>query len=216
MRRESLRQWVGLGVSVIACLASGAAPAASQQPPAFPAGVELVRIDVVVVDKDGKPVTGLKAADFEITEGGKPHEIASFEPVVVRPAAKEPGGSSTEPPRVSSSVTANPDENRYFLIFFDDVHLSALSAERVRAQLTPFLERETHDGDWLTIVAPLEGLRWTARTAYERQQLAAVVQSLKGQLVRSVTKGDPSDYEAMRIAEYGGGELAPVMPGRNA
>src|SRR5258706_9976970 len=68
---------------------------AGQEPPSFPARVELVRIDVVVLDHDGRPVTGLTAADFEIREGGRPHEIASFEPVVVRPA---PTPASTEPP----------------------------------------------------------------------------------------------------------------------
>jgi len=57
--------------------------------------VELVRIDVVVLDHDGRPVTGLTAADFEIREGGRPHEIASFEPIVVRAA---PTPASAEPP----------------------------------------------------------------------------------------------------------------------
>jgi hypothetical protein len=34
----------------------------AQTPPTFPAGVEVVRIDVVVLDH-GRPVTGLTAAD---------------------------------------------------------------------------------------------------------------------------------------------------------
>jgi VWFA-related protein len=175
----------------------------STQAPTFPSGVELVRIDVVVVDKDGRPVTGLTAADFEITEGGKRREIASFEPVVVR-SAKPATAEPVDPPRVSSSVVPVPEEDRYFLIFFDDVHVGAVPAERVRAQLAPFLERETREGDWVTVVSPLAGLKWTARTAFERLQLSAVIRALKGQYVRSPFKDGMTDFQAMRRVEYGG------------
>ena len=95
---------------------------------------------MVVLDKEGKPVTGLTAADFEVTESGKPHEIASFEPVVVRsPASPATDRELPVPPPVSSSVVPLPEESRYFLIFFDDVHVTAPFAQRVRAQLIPFL-----------------------------------------------------------------------------
>ena len=122
-------------------------PSSSQTPPRFPAGVELVRIDVVVLDHDGRPVTELTVADFEISEGGRLREIASFEPIVVRSAPTPASIEAPSPPRVSESIVPTPAESRYFLIFFDDVHVSAPAAERVRAQLIPFLERGTHDGD---------------------------------------------------------------------
>ena len=42
---------------------------ASQQAPAtFRAGVDLVVVDVVVIDKDGNPVTDLTAVDFGVTQ----------------------------------------------------------------------------------------------------------------------------------------------------
>jgi VWFA-related protein len=180
--------------------------AAPQEPPKFPAGVELVRIDVVVLDRDGQPVTGLTAVDFEVIEGDRRHDIVSFEPIVVKMAAKPLRPEPPGPAHVSEPLVPVPQENRYFLIFFDDVHVSAPAAEQVRSQLVPFIERETREGDWVTIVSPLAGLQWTARTAYERGQLSQVVRGLKGQLVRKLDKGDPSDFEAMRISEYGGRE----------
>jgi VWFA-related protein len=186
-------------------IALGSQPSqtASQVPRQFPAGVELVRIDVVVLDRSGHPVTGLTPGDFEVTEEGRPHEIVSFEPIVVR-ATPKPIPPLSAPTSVSETIVPAPQANRFFLIFFDDIHVSAPAAQRVRAQLIPFLERETQQGDWVTIAAPLAGLRWTARTAYERSQLPVVVQSLKGLLVRHPFPGDPSDFEAMRISEYGG------------
>jgi VWFA-related protein len=192
--------FVGAGVL------AAAMTSASQAPPTFPAGVELVRIDVVVLDHDGLPVTGLTAADFEISEGGRLHEIASFEPIVVRSAPTPARVEPPAPPPVSESIVPTLAESRYVLIFFDDVHVSGPATERVRAQLSRFLERETRAGDWVTIVSPLSGLKWTARTAFERDQLPAVIRSLKGQLVRKLRKDDPGEFDAMQTSEYGGRE----------
>jgi VWFA-related protein len=192
---------LGARVVAVVALASLASRALPQEEPTFPAAIDLVRIDVVVLDHKGQPVTGLTAADFEVAEGGKAHEIVSFEPIVVH-APPAPVPEAIAPPRISEPVAASPEENRYFLIFFDDVHVSPAMSQRVRTQLVPFLEKETHDGDWVTIVAPLQGLRFTARTAYERSQIPLVLHGIKGQLVRPF-KGDPSDYAAMRTVEYG-------------
>jgi hypothetical protein len=65
--------------------------ALAQEPPRFPAATEIVRIDAVVVDKAGRPVTGLTADDFTVEENGKPRPSASFEPIDVRSAAAPPG-----------------------------------------------------------------------------------------------------------------------------
>ena len=51
-----------------------AGSSASGQQPAFSSKVEAVRVDVLVTDK-GKPVTGLKPADFEILDNGVPQQI---------------------------------------------------------------------------------------------------------------------------------------------
>src|SRR6266849_10215331 len=59
---------------------SPAAPDASATPnPSFPAQVEVVTVDVVVTDKKGMPVTGLKKEDFVVTEEDAPQNITSFE-----------------------------------------------------------------------------------------------------------------------------------------
>src|SRR5262245_23718800 len=55
---------------------------AGQQPasqtPVFRAGVNFVRVDVIVSDKNGNPVDNLKETDFEVTEAGKVQEIQTF------------------------------------------------------------------------------------------------------------------------------------------
>ena len=92
--RCGLASSVALVALALSALPSSGAP---QQPPTpvFAAGVDLVRLDVVVLDEDGRPVTGLSRDDFVVEEEGRPQAIGSFEAVVVR------GGRPTtldEPP----------------------------------------------------------------------------------------------------------------------
>ena len=44
----------------------------------FRGGVDLVHFSVIVTDKEGAPVTGLKVEDFEVVEEGRPQSISYF------------------------------------------------------------------------------------------------------------------------------------------
>ena len=165
-------------------------------PPVFGSAVELVRIDAVVVDRDGRPVTGLTAADFEVSEGGQPQALTSFEPVVVRGARPSP---ASEPPRLGAARVRAPSEGRCVLVFVDDIHVSPPVAETVRESLRRFLETDVRDGDWVTLVAPVQQLWWTARNAWEYRQLAQVVAQVKGH----GTGPGFGDWEIVRAEEYG-------------
>jgi len=173
-----------------------APPQAPQPPPVFGAAVDLVRLDVTVLDKDGRPVTGLSRGDFVVEEEGHAQTLESFEPVVVRggrPATLD------EPPRLTGARLRAPSEGRCLLIFIDDIHVSPPTMERVRASLRRFLETDVREGDWVTVVAPEQQLWWTARNAWEYRQLAGVVGRLTGQ------GGSDSygDWAAVRAIEYG-------------
>ena len=61
--------------------AQGQAQGAPQQPPVFRTGINFVRVDVLVSDSKGNPITDLKQEDFELVEDNKPQTIESFKPV---------------------------------------------------------------------------------------------------------------------------------------
>jgi Ca-activated chloride channel family protein len=57
------------------CLAATLAASAQQR---IKVGVDLVHFSVVVTDKQGSPITGLKQEDFEVVEEGTPQTISYF------------------------------------------------------------------------------------------------------------------------------------------
>jgi Ca-activated chloride channel family protein len=67
--------------AVTACLILATAFATGAQQtrtPTFRATVDLVHFGVAVVDKQGKPIIGLKAEDFQVLENGKPQSLKYF------------------------------------------------------------------------------------------------------------------------------------------
>ena len=88
-------------------------------PPSFRSGVDVVRLDVSVLDKDRRPILGLTAADFTITVDNTPQAIVAFDAIVLPPP---------EPPTAPWMRDVAPDvktnalgEPRLFVIILDDV-----------------------------------------------------------------------------------------------
>ncbi len=187
--------------------------AAPTAPPVFGAGVELVRLDVIVLDRAGRPVTGLTAADFQIEEDGREQAISSFEPVRVQ-AARPP--LVLEPPRTTVNRARAPEDGRCFFLLVDDVHLTPVAAERVRAALRLFLDQDVREGDWVTLMAPEKQLWWTARTGWEYRQMRKVVEGLKGLYIRDPFRDGVTDWEAVCMEEYGDPERCGLGPSGGA
>ena len=72
---EAWRKRAALGLSAACALAMLQSAAAQQR---FKASIDLVQFSVVLTDKQGTPITGLKPEDFEIVEEGKPQTITYF------------------------------------------------------------------------------------------------------------------------------------------
>ena len=53
-------------------------PPPASQTPTFSQGVNFVRVDAIVTDKNGTLVQDLKPQDFEVTEQGKPQKVETF------------------------------------------------------------------------------------------------------------------------------------------
>jgi VWFA-related protein len=75
-----------LSAGLVALLGIGVSP--RQQEPKFTASTTAVIVDVVVRDKQKRPVGGLTADDFSVFEDGKRQEITSFAAIGAAPSAQ--------------------------------------------------------------------------------------------------------------------------------
>lgn len=119
-----------LSIALAAALAISA-PAA-QQPQPFKSGTNLVVVPVVVVDRSGRTVSDLAAADFELTEDGKPVAIETF----VRPAEGEATGES----------------GRFIVLALDNIMTQPEIAFRVKNIAKMFVQRMGL-GDVLSVIS---------------------------------------------------------------
>ena len=101
-------------------------------------------MDVVVTDGKGNPIPGLRRRDLQVLEDGVPQTIVSFEAFA---GPRRAGGanrpSAAPPPRVSTNTGKEEGrKGRTFVIVFDDVHLTAATAQRAKAAIAEFLRTE--------------------------------------------------------------------------
>jgi len=100
-------------------------PPASQTPPTFRAGVNLIELDVSVFDRDGRPVTGLTATDFTVLDNGQTRRVAAFSSVNLPDSQAETGTATlswirTTVPDVTSNQLAG---RRLVTIIIDELIL---------------------------------------------------------------------------------------------
>ena len=131
----------GNAAGVLAGVALLAAGLGAQQPqgppaqPAFRAGADLVIVDTVVVDKDGKPVGNLTAADFVVNDEGRPQAVSLFQTVSTAAIASQPQGA-TRRFGYSTNVGVEARPTRAFVLFFDDLHLARSPASSTASSRT--------------------------------------------------------------------------------
>ena len=174
------------------------AQAAAQ--PTFKSGVNFVEVDVIVTDRAGVPVRGLRRQDFEVLEDGKPVEAITFTAVDL-PAA-DPEAVIPAADRSGAAVASNDQaaDGRVLLIVMDDYHVSfdAGRAASSRAIARKLVERMGPSD--LAAVVSTSG----------RQSTQAEFTSDKARLIEAIGKFFPQ-------AEYGaGGTATQAGPGRSS
>jgi VWFA-related protein len=105
--------------------------------------VRVVNVDVVVTDREGKPVTGLTGDDFEIYEGKKPQAITNFYEVR--------GGAPVE--RAAETAAApSLARPRTFILFVDNRAMHPVVRTHVTGELATFVDEVMRGGDQATVI----------------------------------------------------------------
>ncbi|HVR98047.1 MAG TPA: VWA domain-containing protein [Thermoanaerobaculia bacterium] len=136
---QPLRRFGMIAVLLFSCLGSGAPAAAQPQLYGGTTDVVVVEVPVQVV-RDGQPVRGLAADDFEIYEGRKKQKITGFE--VMDLAAPVPAGMTV--------AVVPAAARRHFLLLFDLSFSEPKAILKARAAATTVLD-QLHPTDLVAV-----------------------------------------------------------------
>jgi VWFA-related protein len=172
-----------------------------QDPATLRIDTELVQIDVVVTDKQGKLVSDLKREDFQLLEDGKPQQLSHFsvgtagrQATWLRTAPKpETNGKPISPLPSAPVFTAG----RYLVLAVDDLHLAAGNLMLAKQSLVKFLDQQTGASDQLALVTTSGGLGLYQQFTPDRDAMKRAVNRLS---VRE--RKATSDFDVPRITPY--------------
>jgi VWFA-related protein len=148
----------------------GLAQQPQRTPPEFPADVRLIRLDVSVVDKAGRPVPGLLPEHFEVKEDGRAVPVSYFEAFVEGEAAG------------MEVMAAEPLEGaaaaRRILLLVDSGGMSPGQVIRARQAVTAYVT-QARDGEWVRLANLGTGEVWDGAVPEERTRLLAAARGLQ-------------------------------------
>jgi VWFA-related protein len=142
------------------------------------ATTRLVVVDVVVTDKSGQPVTGLKAEDFTIEENGKKQKVTVFTPpelankTALVPAP--PGVLSNHPENVSP---AGPPT----VLMIDALNSPFKEQAYARAEMLKYAAEQNQSGQSIAVVALTDRLHVLQQFTSDPHVLLTAIKNFKPQ-----------------------------------
>ncbi len=185
------------GLCMVPAPAQQAPP--TRQTPVFRSGVDLVRLDVSVTDRSGRPVTDLRATELTVVEDGIEKPVLLFQRV------QEPSEPYLEVARrtAGGEVSTNQGAARghLYVLVFDQQHITAGNEQRARLAAERFVRARVRPGDRVALYGlpgPGPQVDFTADVTRVLSQLTGV----RGTLERTAqtAMGVMSTYEAFQIA----------------
>lgn len=143
----------------------------------------LVQVDAVVSEKNGKVVTDLRPDELRIFEDGRPQKISHFSYIVAN------SGSNVAPPRATlvdksaplvPPTILRPDQvRRTIALVVDDLGLSFQSTYYVRRALKAFVDSQMQPGDLVAIIRTSGGIGALQQFTSDKRQLYAAIDRVK-------------------------------------
>jgi VWFA-related protein len=170
---------------------------------------ELVQTDVIVLDKGGKFIDGLKPEQFELRVNGKPQSISFFERVVAGSVNEDAqlaaarGGVKVTPANNANAAVRPLDRGRNVLFFVDDLHLSPASLARTRSLLLRFIDEQMGQNDQAVISTASNQLGFLQQLSDDKRVLraAATRLTLREVTVRDHQRPAMNELQALAIEQ---------------
>ncbi len=160
----------------------------------------LVQTDVMVFDKNGRFVDGLKPEQFQLKINNAQREISFFEAIRSGALTESQPGAPGQP----NSGGPRSDAHRRAVIFFvDDLHLAPDSLERTRKALLEFIDSGIGEKDVVAITSPSGQVGFLQQFTANKDALRTAVARLNFRANPKFDTEKPpmSEYMAMKIRE---------------
>src|SRR5262245_13609102 len=202
-------------VLVIAAIPGGAAaqtPAAPAKPatqapestappqgPTFRTGIDLVTIDVAVVDRNGRPVEDLGAAEFSVKIDGEQRRVVSAELTKVDVAAAKKQVDDKSETFYTSNLT--PPNGRSIVIAVDQINIRPGTLRPIMAAASKFLDQLSPLDQVAFVTYPEPGPK--VPFTRDKLKLRLAMQGLIGQQAPVAKMGsfNIGDFEAVAIEQ---------------
>jgi hypothetical protein len=165
---------------------------------------ELVQTGVVVLDKQGRFVEGLKPEQFLLKVDGQPVTPSFVEHVIAGTRREEKLETSGTKPGAAATTPAGPSYRGRTIIFFvDDLHLGADSVQRTRKGILEFVENEMTIEDQVAVASPSGQIGFLERFSDLKPVVRAAVSRLnhKPYSIRDQEQIPMTEYQAVRIEQ---------------
>jgi VWFA-related protein len=148
--------------------------------PVFRSTTRLVQVDVVVTDKQGRPIPGLKQSDFSVMQDGKPQQVRVFEPHTGSPGAEGSTAAHTPklPPNTYSNHPSAATADSWTIVLFDLLNTPTADQEYSRKQLLELL-RAAPKGQPIALYLLTNRLSMVQGFTNEPEKLLKAAENLK-------------------------------------
>ncbi|MCD6451390.1 MAG: VWA domain-containing protein [Acidobacteria bacterium] len=157
----------------------------------FKVEVNLIQLPVHVIGKDGKPVSGLTLADFEVKDEGKLKKLAAVDYVV------------NDYPNIERIRALPPSARRHFILLFDTTFSNPMGIIKAREAALNFLNKLLPTDLVAVVTYSLRGgINLVVNFTNDKNQLALAISTLG--LKQALNVEEPAGYIfTKRIAELG-------------
>jgi VWFA-related protein len=228
MRRKSLREMIAIALAYTLTFSSAVGQTSSpQQEQKDKQGLysirvesELVLVNVVVHDKQGKLVSDLKREDFTVLEDGKPQRISSFDfenldmqPLTATAAAATGPAQDTKNGAAGASAgsAANPakpiltakdadqalSNKRVMVLFFDLTSMGPDETERSVQAAKKYVQTKMTSADLIAIVSLASSLRLDQDFTGDQARLLRVLTHFSHSEGQGMDNGSTGDADGI-------------------
>ncbi|HYK91373.1 MAG TPA: VWA domain-containing protein [Acidobacteriota bacterium] len=165
----------------------------------------LIPTDLLVFNRQGDFIRGLKQEQFELLVEGNATPITLFEEVIAGSPEEEVSWAKIQGTEGSQlpAVRGNPDDGRTLFFFLDDLHMSPGSMKRVRDAISHFIEAGMNSHDRILLAAATRQIGFMQQLSSDKSVLRADLESLSAARVSVEDNRKPpmSEEQALAIVQ---------------